>query len=205
MVAASSGSVSLIATDTGSGVDVTYFTLDGGDLVIGTEVLAASEGTHTVQFWSADAARNVEATNTAVFTVDRAAPITTTDALASYAGTATITLSATDGADGSGVSATWFRLDGAQEAAGSVVTTTTVGEHALEYWSVDNAGNVEQSQTATFSVAVPGEVSLLDSPPDVQPFSAAPPDSPLLAPALFGRRPTGVFEFAPSTEFRLSA
>ena len=158
---ASSGSVSLVATDTGTGVDVTYFTLDGGDLVIGTEVLAASEGTHTVQFWSADAARNVEATNTAVFAVDRTAPVTTTDALASYAGTATITLSATDGADGSGVSATWFRLDGAQEATGSVVTTTTVGEHSLEYWSVDNAGNVEQSLTATFSISVPDEVSLL--------------------------------------------
>ena len=92
LTGASAGIISLVATDTGSGVDVTYFTLDGGDLNVGTQVLAATDGAHTVQYWSTDTAANVETTNTASFYVDRAAPLTTSDALASYAGTATVTL-----------------------------------------------------------------------------------------------------------------
>ena len=81
LTAAPAGIISLVATDTGVGVDVTYFTLDGGDLSVGTQVLAATEGTHTVQYWSTDTAANVETTNTAIFYVDRTAPLTTSDAL----------------------------------------------------------------------------------------------------------------------------
>ena len=179
LTAASAGIVSLVATDAGTGVDVTYFTLDGGNLNMGTQVLAATDGTHTVQYWSTDIAANVETTNTAVFYVDRTAPLTTSDAVASYAGPATVSFSASDEAGGSGVAATWFRLDGGVDATGSVVTTDAVGAHTLEFWSVDNAGNVEATQTATFTITA-GLVML-------EPFSLssarvdAPPSGALLA------------------------
>lgn len=160
---APTGAASLVATDTGSGVDTTYYTVDGGDLNVGTEVLAASEGTHTVQYWSTDVAQNVETTKTVIFTVDRMAPQTSSDAIASYEGTATITLVAVDEAGGSGVAMTLYRLDGGIEVTGSVVTTTTLGDHTLEYWSVDYAGNVEGSHTTTFTVSEAGGLAALQS------------------------------------------
>ncbi len=149
---ASSGQVSLSAMDTGSGVAFTYFTLDGGGLNVGTQVLVSIEGTYTLQYWSTDVAGNVEAPNTAVFHVDRTPPVTTSDAVASYAGTATISLTAVDEPGGSGVAATYSRLDGGQETTLGVVTTDLLGDHALVFWSVDNAGNIEAAHTATFTV-----------------------------------------------------
>ncbi len=188
LTAAPAGIISLVATDTGVGVDVTYFTLDGGDLSVGTQVLAATEGTHTVQYWSTDTAANVETTNTAIFYVDRTAPLTTSDALPSYAGTATIGLSAADEAGGSGVAATWFRMDGGVDTTGSVVITDAIGAHTLEFWSVDNAGNVEATQTATFTVT---DALVMLEPFGLSParFSAPPSETLLAVSVIAGRRP----------------
>jgi hypothetical protein len=189
--AASLGVVSLIATDTGSGVDVTYFTIDSGNLNVGTQVLATTEGTHTIQYWSTDTSGNVEPPNTAVIIVDLTAPVTSTDALTSYAGTATITLTAVDPPPGgSGVADTWFRLDGALETTGNVVTTETLGEHTLEFWSVDVAGNVEGSQTTTFTVTS-GD-GLVKADPSVTPSATAqvvPSSIALAYSSLASRRP----------------
>lgn len=188
---APSGAVSLVATDTGSGVDLTYFTIDGGSLSVGTEVLTAIEGTHTVQYWSVDLARNTETTNTATFTVDRTAPVTTTDAIASYAGTATVSFVALDGDGGSGVAVTWYRLDGGRETTGSLVATATPGDHTIEFWSVDKSGNMEAVRTRTFTVIGEGEsVSL--KPFSATPLVVDPEGAPTSAgvPELASRRPT---------------
>ncbi|MEI8083919.1 MAG: cytochrome c3 family protein, partial [Actinomycetes bacterium] len=147
-----SGLISLVATDVGSGVDVTYFAMDGGGLNIGSQAIAATEGTHTLEYWSADASANVEATNTVLFYVDRTAPVTTLDLVSGYDSSATITLSAADEMGGSGVAATWTRLDGGVETTGTVVTTDAIGAHMIEFWSIDNAGNVELRQAAEFTV-----------------------------------------------------
>ncbi len=189
--------VSLVATDVGSGVDVTYFVLDGGDLNMGTQVLAATEGTHTLQYWSTDASANVEPTNTAVFYVDRTAPVTTSDAVASYTASATIQLSAVDESGGSGVASTWFRLDGAAETTGSVVTTDTVGDHVLEFWSVDNAGNVEATKTATFTIS---SAIVLTEPFNVTPitFGVGPTGADQAFAGIVGRQPPDGFALAPS-------
>ena len=201
---AASGTVSLAATDTGSGVDVTYFTLDGGALAVGTFVVATSEGTHTVQYWSTDAARNVESTNTTMFVVDRTAPVTTSDAAPSYRGTATINLIAEDGAVGTGVSATWFSLDGSSETTGSIVTTSAVGDHSLTYWSVDGAGNVEASQVATFAITDPTATSMLGPSLTGGLFSAALDAGPVRLP-LLGRSPPSALVLGPARPGRLNS
>jgi hypothetical protein len=72
------GQVTLVAVDyplnKASGVDVTYYKLDGGTQTEYTGPFTIGEGTHTVEYWSVDNAGNVEGVNTATFTVDTTEP-----------------------------------------------------------------------------------------------------------------------------------
>lgn len=65
--------ITLKATDVGSGVARTYFRLDGGTQTLGTMILvpapASGSVAHSIEFWSVDRAGNVEAAHTASFTV----------------------------------------------------------------------------------------------------------------------------------------
>ena len=146
----STATIKLTATDAGSGVATTYYRLDGGAQMTGTSVTTSVLGAHTLQFWSVDAAGNTELFKTAAFTVnappDVTAPVTTSDAKATYVSTATIKLTATDA--GSGVAATYYKLDGGAQTAGTSITTSALGAHTLEFWSVDVAGNAEVQKTA---------------------------------------------------------
>jgi len=116
-------------------------------------LVASGDGTHTVQFWSVDNASNVETPTIVEFLVDETAPVTSSDATASYAGTATITLTSQDNTGGAGVARTDYILDGGDVATGTVVTTSDVGTHTLEFWSVDVAGNTEATQSVEFAVS----------------------------------------------------
>jgi Doubled CXXCH motif (Paired_CXXCH_1) len=153
LAAAYSGTVSLVATDTGSGVEATFYSLDGGVLTTGTVVTAAGDGTHTVQFWSVDNASNVESPTIVAFLVDKTAPVTVSDAVATYVDTATITLTAQDATGGTGIADTYYRLDAGDVATGTVITTSIVGTHTLDFWSVDVAGNTENTHTVTFTIS----------------------------------------------------
>ncbi len=83
---------------------------------------------------------------------DTTAPETVTDAPAGPVNKdTTVTLSATD--VGSGVQATYYTVDGGTRQSGKSVLFSTEGSHALVYWSVDWAGNVEQSHSLTVKVA----------------------------------------------------
>ena len=101
-----SAAIALTATDAGSGVAGTYYILDGGIQMTGTSVNVTTLGAHTLEFWSADVAGNVELHKTAAFTVtapvvlDTTAPVTTSDAKASYVASAAIKFTATDAGSG---------------------------------------------------------------------------------------------------------
>ncbi|HSK47351.1 MAG TPA: hypothetical protein VLA05_05010 [Coriobacteriia bacterium] len=84
---------------------------------------------------------------------DTTAPVTTSNAAASYVSMAAIALSATDA--GSGVAATYYKLDGGAQVAGTAVVTSALGSHTLQFWSVDKAGNIEAAKTANFTVTAP--------------------------------------------------
>lgn len=75
----SSASILLTAIDNagGSGVAHTYYILDGAPQAAGLTVSTSVVGSHTLSFWSVDAAGNVEAANAASFDVT-AAPVPTT-------------------------------------------------------------------------------------------------------------------------------
>jgi hypothetical protein len=74
------GQVTLVAVDyplnKASGVDATYYKLDGGAQTEYTGPFTIGEGTHTVEYWSVDKAPspNVENTKTATYTVDTSEP-----------------------------------------------------------------------------------------------------------------------------------
>jgi len=87
---------------------------------------------------------------------DAAPPVTTSNAQASYTGPATITLTPSDA--GTGVKTTYYKLDGGPQTVGTVVMVAAPAAgsqaHTLEFWSVDNADNVEDPhKTANFTVS----------------------------------------------------
>jgi len=158
-----SAAIHLSATDNagGTGVAATYYILDSGTQTAGTVVNVSALGSHTLKFWSVDVTGNIEAQKTASFTItapvvlDTTAPVTTSDALSTYVSSAAIHLSATDSVGGSGVAATYYVLDGGSQTAGTMVNVSVVGNHTLEFWSVDVAGNVEAHNSVSFTVTAP--------------------------------------------------
>jgi hypothetical protein len=71
--------------------------------------------------------------------LDTIAPTTSSDAKLSYAVSAVLAFSASDNAGGSGMASTYYKVDGGTAQAGSGVTVSTAGTHAVEFWSVDVA------------------------------------------------------------------
>ena len=151
--------IHLTASDVGgSGVARTFWKLDGGVKTEGLTVVVPAAGAHDLEFWSEDVALNIETHHHALFSVvipDAIAPVTDSNAKPSYLWTASITLTATD-TGGSGVAHTYWKLDGKTTVEGRSIVTTAVGGHALEFWSVDGAGNPETPhKTAAFVVTSP--------------------------------------------------
>ena len=111
-------------------------------------------------------ARTVGATlaDSAPSVADTTAPTTTSDAVRIHYGSAVIRLSATDDFGGSGVAFTRYRLDGALSSEGTTVSVSAIGPHMLEFWSVDNAGNIETTKSAEFTLRAPLTVPSLSNP-----------------------------------------
>jgi hypothetical protein len=84
---------------------------------------------------------------------DTTAPSTTATAPQGTVTTdATVTFAATDNQGGSGVSATYYKVDGGAQQKGNAVTLNTSGMHTVSYWSTDWAGNSEAPHTVTVSI-----------------------------------------------------
>ena len=68
-----------------------------------------------------------------------------------YVSDVEVTLNATD--DISGVNVTQFRFNGGNiKTYTEPFNVTTDGEHTVQYWSVDNAGNIEDVKSAEFKI-----------------------------------------------------
>jgi endonuclease YncB( thermonuclease family) len=66
--------VNLTATDTLSGVDKTFYSIDDADYQEGTTFTVSKEGTHKISFYSIDTTGNTETANTAYVKIDKTAP-----------------------------------------------------------------------------------------------------------------------------------
>jgi len=159
--------VTVSATDAGSGVDTVEYQVDDTSfLPYTTPVAVTAIGDHSVQFRATDKAGNVSAVGSVAFTVVAPNPSDTTpptvastvagsrDTAGNYIGTATVTITATD--SGSGVARIEYNVDGSAFATYTApVAVTAVGAHMVHFRATDVAGNTSAEQMASFTVVAP--------------------------------------------------
>nr|WP_223290985.1 family 16 glycoside hydrolase [Streptomyces avicenniae] len=166
-----SATVSLSATDEGTGVAGIEYAVDGGDATAYESPVVLDEpGEHTVAFSATDNAGNVSEEQSVTVEVvepsggDTTAPEVTAsvegeqNADGAYVTMATVSLSATD--EGSGVADVEYAVNGGDFAPYTEpVMVHAVGEHTLTYRATDNAGNSSEADSVTFDVVAddPGE------------------------------------------------
>jgi hypothetical protein len=139
----SSFNVELEAVDDKSGVANTYYSVNGSDFTKGTEFTVNIEGVNEVQYYSVDNAGNVEEVNTEYVKLDKTAPVTTSNVTDEWLNKdAEVQLTAEDGK--SGIAATYYSVNGSEFMVGTEFTVTEEGVNEVQYYSVDNAGNVEE-------------------------------------------------------------
>ncbi len=153
--------VTLTASDTLSGVATSWYTVDGGaaQAYSGAAFAVSGSGSHTITYWSVDAAGNTEPAHTGYVNIDTTAPATTAAGLQADDDSGwttnpapTVTLSASD-VSGSGVSATYYTLDGSDQTTyAGAFTVSGDGQHQVTYWSVDAMGNTEAANTGYVNI-----------------------------------------------------
>jgi hypothetical protein len=110
-------------------------------------VLSSEGGSVSASATVSDNADNSTNTSSAPVKIDTHAPATAAATLPEWNNSSvTLTLSATDNL--SGVDATHFIVDNGVVQTGTSVLLTDEGIHTVDFWSVDNAGNVEATHTA---------------------------------------------------------
>ncbi|MBD3918592.1 endo-1,4-beta-xylanase [Paenibacillus sp. PR3] len=154
--------VILQATDEGSGVASTSYSLDGGAYVTGNSVSITSEGIHTLGYYSVDGAGNKEADKEKIIQIDLTAPAITvpdiTKVLISDALNYPIAVSdATSGVDSTSVT-----LDGipVSNTIQTAPLSLSLGVHSIVVTASDKAGN---SVTVTRQITVYMDIAHLDS------------------------------------------
>lgn len=83
--------------------------------------------------------------------IDKTPPNTTATAPADW-NNVDVTVSLNPADVLSGVAATYYRLNGGAQQSGTQVGINTEGIHTLEFWSMDNAGNVEAAKTLQIKI-----------------------------------------------------
>ncbi|MFF0014001.1 OmpL47-type beta-barrel domain-containing protein [Streptomyces sp. NPDC005374] len=157
--------VTVSASDTGSGVNTIEYAVDDGSWQPYTmPVMVHQVGAHTVRYRATDKAGNAAAEKSVRFTVVVAAPQDTTPPVTgvtvdgtrnsdgAYVGNAKVTVSATD-VGGSGVAGVEYSIDaGPYLAYTAAVVVDRAGTHTLAYRATDKAGNTSAARTVTFTV-----------------------------------------------------
>jgi parallel beta-helix repeat protein len=101
-----------------------------------------SEGVYTWYANCTDSAGNSKSSESWNFTVDLSAPSTSDDAPSEWQRSEfTVNLSCTDNL--SGCNYTYYRIDNSSWQEGNQIFIDTEGNHTIEYYSVDRAGNAE--------------------------------------------------------------
>jgi len=161
--------VTVAATDEGSGVDTVEYALgaDGAWQPYTTPVVVSEVGDHTVRYRATDKAGNAAAEKSVDFAVaapptdDESPPETSAtvsgekDEAGAYLGMATVTVTASD--TGSGVNAIEYAVgaDGAWQPYTAPVMVHEIGEHTVRYRATDRSGNVAAEKSVAFTVVEP--------------------------------------------------
>ncbi|WP_107422264.1 OmpL47-type beta-barrel domain-containing protein [Streptomyces lushanensis] len=164
-----SATVSVTATDEGSGVATTEYAVgtDGPWQPYTAPVVVDQVGSHTIRYRATDQSGNVAAEKSVAFTVvappsgDTAPPETSAtvsgerDAAGNYLSMATVTVTASD--TGSGVNTIEYALGagGAWQPYTAPVMVHQVGTHTVRYRATDKAGNAAAEKSVAFTVVTP--------------------------------------------------
>ncbi|MFI6089850.1 OmpL47-type beta-barrel domain-containing protein [Streptomyces sp. NPDC051218] len=164
-----SATVSVTATDAGSGVDKTEFAVgaDGAWQPYTAPVVVDQVGTHKIRYRASDKAGNVAAEKAVDFTVvppssdDKTPPETSATVTGEkndkgeYLGMATVTVTASD--TGSGVNKIEYAVgDGGEWTAYTApVMVHATGAHKIRYRASDKAGNQAAEKAVEFTVVTP--------------------------------------------------
>ncbi len=125
--------------------------LSGPDSCSGPVTLKNEGADQSASGTAKDKAGNSASATFGNIDIDKTAPSTTATAPANWNNVdVTVSLSASDAL--SGVKSTHYKLNGGAQQTGSSVSISAEGVHTLEYWSVDNAGNVEAAKSVTVKI-----------------------------------------------------
>jgi len=149
--------VRLSASDDLSGVALTSYRIDNGTWQTYTAPFpVTADGRHEVDYNSTDNAGNAEPAHALDFGIDAVAPMTTdvesgtTGAAGWYTSNVTVALTANDAT--SGITGTYYSLDGGSWRAYDGPILFRDGAHTLSYRATDVAGNVEGTRSITIKV-----------------------------------------------------
>lgn len=165
-----SASVTVNASDAGSGVSTVEYQLDGGTWqTYSAPVAVTSIGAHTVKYRATDVAGNTSPEGTTSFTIVAGGGQDTTpptvsgsvagaqDDAGNYVGSATVTVTAADESGGSGVASVEYQVnDHGWTPYTAPFQVTTIGSYTVLLRATDDAGNVGSGQVA-FSVVEPAD------------------------------------------------
>ncbi|WP_205472717.1 family 78 glycoside hydrolase catalytic domain [Nocardioides sp. SYSU D00038] len=147
-------SVKVVAVDDRPGATTVEVGGDGWQPYTGP-VEVSGDGEHRVDWRAEDAAGNGTGLRSTLVRIDATAPTTSLSVGATAEGDAraTVRIAATDAT--SGVAGTLHRVDGGpwQPLLGDSVVVTGFGEHVVEAWSTDVAGNTEVVRTLTVTLS----------------------------------------------------
>ncbi|MDX3058754.1 DUF1080 domain-containing protein [Streptomyces sp. NE06-03E] len=161
--------VTVAATDAGSGVDTVEYALgaDGAWQPYTAPVVVDEVGDHTVRYRATDKSGNAAEEKSVDFAVaapptdDKTPPETSAtvsgekDDAGAYLGMATVTVTASD--TGSGVNTIEYALgaDGAWQPYTAPVMVHEVGTHTVRYRATDKSGNAAEEKAVDFTVVEP--------------------------------------------------
>jgi hypothetical protein len=144
--------LTLGASDAGSGVSSTTYAVDGSAAQQGTSVVVRGDGTHTVTYFSSDNAGNIEVARSATVRIDDNAPKVTCPQAGRWFKTKSVTarFTATDGA--SGVRNIAHRLGKGPWKTGSRVLIKGLGRHVVSFRATDKNGNVSAAKSCVIGI-----------------------------------------------------
>ncbi len=165
--------VTLVGSDSLSGVRTTSYILDGGATQSYTAPFSITgDGTHSLLYWSTDLAGNSGSQRYDEISIDATAPATVASVAGTpvngwYANPAQVSLTASDTT--SQVANTFYTVDGGPtQTYASPFTISGDGNHLVTYWSADVRGNTETAHSLTVKIdasAPSTQLSIIGLPP----------------------------------------
>ena len=147
----------LSGSDSLSGLEVTRYRDGDSWRDYSIPFTVSKDGEHTIEYYSEDKAGNYEPTGVGLFNLDTTPPSTQFRVFGTkgkdnwYISTVSISLSAGDA--GAGLDSTWYRMgEGEWRKYSGTVKIDEDGEYMVEYYSVDQAGNREETKSQSVRI-----------------------------------------------------